>query len=100
MFRTINQSDFHYFSWELKLRKGFYGHSNSLLIFLQLEQKIGDFVIKNTKEDGGRIPSKKIENCFFCYLNKLGNPLVSFSLLTRFRLSFGEAMAPLSMGST
>ena len=33
-------------------------------------------------------------------LKKPGNPLVSFSLLTRFRLSFGEAMAPLSMGST
>ena len=74
MFRTINQSDFHYFSWELKLRKGFYGHSNSLLIFLQLQQKVGDFVIKNTKEDGGRIPSKKIVSFLVFLLKETRKP--------------------------
>ena len=71
---ALNQSDFHYFSWELKLRKGFYGHSNSLLIFLQLEQKIGDFVIKNTKEDGGRIPSKKIVSFLVFLLKETRKP--------------------------
>ena len=55
----INQSDLHYFSWELKLKKGLYGHSKSLLILLQLQQKIGDSVIKNIKEDGGEFLVKK-----------------------------------------
>ena len=54
---------------------------------------------KKHKRGWRRIPSKKIVSFLVFLLKKLGNPLVSLSLLTRFGLSFGEAMAPGSMGS-
>ena len=55
---------------------------------------------KKHKRGWRRIPSKKIVSFLVFLFKETRKPLVSFSLLTRFRLSFGEAMAPLSMGST